>query len=96
MTLADPESVALSRARAAHKSWLVLRYALVLIAVASLALCLYLAGAVEFVGNPLKNYLVGLLLLVGVGATSYLLSGWFDSRTKLLIELLEAKSEEST
>ncbi len=96
MPLSASESLALSRALAGHKFWLIFRFALLAMAVVAIALGLYLAGSVEFVGNPLTNYLVGLMISIGIGMFSFSISGWSNSRDKLLIDLLEEKSNKSS
>jgi hypothetical protein len=68
------------------------RVVLVPIALASIALGLYVAGASEFANNPLTNYLTALLLMIGVGISSILITGWSDSKNAMLIRLLKEKT----
>lgn len=91
MALSDSENKFLIRARRSHQLWKVVRVLLIPAAFVSVALGLNLAGTIEFSQNPLTKYLMGLLILIGVGILSLVITGWSDSTNRTLIALLEEK-----
>lgn len=94
MSLSDKELVVLKQAIASHNIWRVLRFALIPVAIGALAAALYLMSLPEFAGHRLTTYLSGLLLLIGVGVTALLFSGWRDVKNETLIALLENKQDQ--
>lgn len=91
MPLTDKEQTVLKRAISARRAWRFLRFALIPVALAAVIGAFYILGLPELTRNPLTAYLAGLLLLMGVGLTAFLISGWSDARNETLIELLQRR-----
>jgi archaellum biogenesis protein FlaJ (TadC family) len=91
MSLSDKELLVLKQAIASRKMWRIMRIALIPVAVGAAAAALYLVSLPEFAHNRLATYLSGLLMLIAVGVTALLLSGWSDIKNETLIALLQNK-----
>ena len=93
MSLTDKEKSILEGAVAAQRLWRLLRFALIPVALAAVVGAFFLLGSSDLTRTPLAASLAGLLLVIGVGVTALLVSGWSDDRHETLKKLLQNKQD---